>query len=226
MTVTLALAGDSMLGRGTAEALGRRHPRTLVSEEVAEVAAEADFFLLNLESCISERGEPWPEARKQYFFRAPPAAVETLTYLGVDCATLANNHALDFGYVALKDTLHYLGESGIACVGAGLELERARAPARFNVDGRRLTVMSATDHPRDYAATIRRPGVALADLRGDSPEWLLDAIDHHREDIVLVSPHWGPNLVAEPLPRILAAGRSLIEAGATLVVTPLTYFTA
>jgi poly-gamma-glutamate capsule biosynthesis protein CapA/YwtB (metallophosphatase superfamily) len=217
VTITLALAGDTMLGRGTAKALDRRHPRTLVSEEIAEVAAEADFFLLNLECCISERGEPWPDAHKPFFFRAPPVAVETLTYLGVDCVTLANNHALDFGYIALEDTLHYLGESGIAGVGAGLELEQARAPALFDFNGRRLTVMSATDHPRDYAATISRPGVALVDLRRDSPEWLLDAIDHHREGIVLVSPHWGPNMAAEPVPPILAASRSFIEAGATLV---------
>jgi hypothetical protein len=155
VTITLALAGDTMLGRGTAKALDRRHPRTLVSEEIAEVAAEADFFLLNLEGCISERGEPWPDAHKPFFFRAPPVAVETLTYLGVDCVTLANNHTLDFGYIALEDTLHYLGESGIACVGAGLELEQARAPALFDFNGRRLTVMSATDHPRGHRSSSR-----------------------------------------------------------------------
>lgn len=68
MTITLALAGDTMLGRGTAEALGRRHPRTLVSEEIAEAAAEADFFLLNLECCISERGEPWPDTHESFSF--------------------------------------------------------------------------------------------------------------------------------------------------------------
>ncbi|MGH2698976.1 MAG: CapA family protein [Actinomycetota bacterium] len=217
MAITVALAGDTMLGRGTAETLARRPAPALVADEIAEVTAAADFFLLNLECCISERGEPWPDENKPFFFRAPPVAVETLVRLGVDCVTLANNHALDFGFDALEDTLMHLGAAGIACVGAGFDTEQARAPALFDVSGRRLAVLSATDHPRDYAATDTRPGVALADFRRGSPEWLVAAIERHRGDIVLVSPHWGPNMVTEPLPRIVAAGRSLVEAGATLV---------
>jgi poly-gamma-glutamate capsule biosynthesis protein CapA/YwtB (metallophosphatase superfamily) len=216
VTITLALAGDTMLGRGTAKALDRRHPRTLVSEEIAEVAAEADFFLLNLECCISERGEPWPDAHKPFFFRAPPVAVETLTYLGVDCVTLANNHALDFGYIALEDTLHYLGESGIACVGAGLELEQARASAlrlQWKAPDSDECHRSSSRLRRDHQPTGRGAGGPSQRLTGMAPR----CDRSPPEDIVLVSPHWGPNMVAEPLPSILAAGRSLIEAGATLV---------
>jgi poly-gamma-glutamate capsule biosynthesis protein CapA/YwtB (metallophosphatase superfamily) len=217
VTITLALAGDTMLGRGTAEALGRRAPHTLISDEIVAAAGEADFLLLNLECCISERGEPWPDANKPFFFRAPPVAVETLAHLGVDCVTLANNHALDFGYDALEDTLVNLGAAGIACVGAGPDRAGARAPALFDVDGRSLAVLSVTDHSRDYAAGEASPGVALADFQEGSPEWLVDAIEQHRDDIVLVSPHWGPNMIAEPQPQIVAAGRSLIEAGADVV---------
>lgn len=206
-----------MLGRGTAEMLERRPAHRLVSDEIAAMAREADFFLLNLECCISERGEPWPDERKPFFFRAPPIAVETLVSLGVDCVTLANNHALDFGFVALEDTLTYLEGAGIASVGAGLDRERARAPAVFEISGSRLAVFGVTDHPGDYAATDDRPGVAFADLREGSPQWIIDGIGRYREDIVVVSPHWGPNMVTAPLPENVAAGRSFVEAGASLV---------
>ena len=82
--VRLALAGDTMLGRGVGELLAYDPPRALVAPELVELVREADLFVLNLECCISERGEPWPTSTKQYFFRAPPQAVDLLTLLGVD----------------------------------------------------------------------------------------------------------------------------------------------
>ncbi len=96
-TLTLALAGDTMLGRGVAEQLAHVPPPQLFADEVVAIAHEADLFLLNLECAISERGERWPNPRKPFFFRAPLIAIEALTHLGVDCVSLANNHALDFG---------------------------------------------------------------------------------------------------------------------------------
>ena len=106
--LTIALIGDTMLGRGVAGVLESAPPTSLLAPEVVAAAREADLVLLNLECCISTRGERWGDPWKPFYFRAPPAAVEALGELGVDCVTLANNHALDFGPVALADTLDYL----------------------------------------------------------------------------------------------------------------------
>ncbi|HHC07617.1 MAG TPA: CapA family protein, partial [Actinobacteria bacterium] len=122
----LALAGDTMLGRKVGERIDRVGPHRLFAPEIVEITNDADAFVLNLECCISARGTPWPDPRKPFFFRAPPAAVETLRQLGVDAVTLANNHALDFGYEALADTLDLLAEAEIAVVGAGPDLTAAR----------------------------------------------------------------------------------------------------
>jgi poly-gamma-glutamate capsule biosynthesis protein CapA/YwtB (metallophosphatase superfamily) len=125
----VALAGDTMLGRLVAKRLHSQGPASLFAPEVVDVAHEADLFVLNLECCVSDRGRPWPAPGKPLFFRAPPVAVETLRLLGVDCVTLANNHALDYGEEALADTLDHLGRAGIAAVGAGRDVESARAHA-------------------------------------------------------------------------------------------------
>jgi poly-gamma-glutamate capsule biosynthesis protein CapA/YwtB (metallophosphatase superfamily) len=216
--VKLALAGDTMLGRRVGDALESRPPEALVAPDVAAVAREADLFVLNLECCISERGEPWPDPRKPFFFRAPPRATELLAYLGVDCVTLANNHALDFGEAALRDTFAYLGDAGIAWVGAGTNVADARAPAVLAGAGLRLAVVAATDHPRDYAAGTARPGVAYAELGdGGIPEWLRDTVASAVADAVLATVHWGPNMVDEPLPYVRDAADALREAGASLV---------
>ena len=219
MTVTLALAGDTMLGRGVAQTIGRSGPASLFADEVVEAVRAADLFVLNLECCISERGDPWPEPGKPFFFRAPPLATEVLATLGVDCVTLANNHALDFGEEALLDTLAYLERARIAAVGAGRDAVRARAPALLEANGFRLAVLGVTDHPEDFAATGERPGVAFADLRREVPAWLTDAVEEASgsADAVLVTPHWGPNMARDPVPHVRAAAHVLSEAGATVI---------
>ena len=213
----LALAGDTMLGRGVAAALVEREPASLVAPEVAALAQEADLFVLNLECCISERGRPWPAAGKPFHFRAPPRATELLVHLGVRCVTLANNHALDFGEQALLDTFEHLAAAGIAWVGAGPDLQRARAPIVLDAGGQRLGILALSDHPDDFAAAPGRPGIAWADLREGVPGWARDAVDLVDADVVAVSPHWGPNMNERPLRYVREAAAELRRAGASLV---------
>jgi poly-gamma-glutamate capsule biosynthesis protein CapA/YwtB (metallophosphatase superfamily) len=208
----VALAGDTMLGRGVAEELRRRPPKSLVDPDVVALVRSADLVVLNLECCISERGRP---EQKVFTFRAPPAAAEVLAHLGVDCVTLANNHALDFGVDALLDTFEHLRRVGIRCVGAGADLTEARAPAVLEAAGMRLAVRGVTDHPRSWAATATEPGVAYADLRRGVPAWLTEEAGD--ADAVLVTPHWGPNMTAEPVGHVRAAAVALRDAGVTLV---------
>jgi poly-gamma-glutamate capsule biosynthesis protein CapA/YwtB (metallophosphatase superfamily) len=209
--VKLALAGDTMLGRKVAEALAAHGPDGLVTDEVVALTRGADLVVLNLECCISERGTPWPDPHKPFFFRAPPAATEVLNRLGVDCVTLANNHALDFGAEALLDTFDHLASAGIAWVGAGRNLEEARAPALLEAGGFRLAVLGGSDHPREYAAGPDSPGIAFG------LDWLPVAINRLAPDAVLVMPHWGPNMASAPLLRIRRAAAELRAAGATLI---------
>jgi poly-gamma-glutamate synthesis protein (capsule biosynthesis protein) len=209
----LALAGDTMLGREVARALGSVPPSSLFAPELVGVVRSADLVLLNLECCISERGEP--AAGRVFHFRAPPAAAEALAYLGVGCVTLANNHALDYGPEALSDTFRHLQAAGIAWAGAGPDETTARAPVVLQAAGVRVTVVAVSDHPAEYAAGTRRPGIAHADLRGGViPRWLVPATD---ADLVLVSPHWGPNMTREPVRHVRRAAAALVEAGAALV---------
>ena len=202
----LALAGDTMLGRGVARVLERgQPPESLVEPMLAEITRAADLFVLNLECCISERGAPVP---KTFNFRAPPSAVETLLHLGVDCVTLANNHALDYGENALLDTFEHLRAADIAWAGAGRNEEEAWA--RVTVRG--LPIVACCDHEPGFAARAERPGIAYADLRRGVPDRLRE-----RAAGALVCPHWGPNMTPSPLPYVRSAARELRDAGATLV---------
>lgn len=218
MTATIALAGDTMLGRGVADALIHDPTAPLVAHEVADELAKADAVVLNLECCISDRGTPFPEPGKPFFFRAPPVAAQRLAELGVDAVTLANNHALDYGPDALLDTLRHLESAGVAAVGAGAEDIRAREPLILRCGPLRVRLVAFSDHPAAYAAAAGHPGIAYVDLRSGPPDWARAAARPGPDcDAVLVTPHWGPNMVAEPVPWVRSAADALVGAGATLV---------
>ena len=208
-----------MLGRQVARAILDATTPPLADDVVA-AAGEGDLFVVNLECCISDRGQRWPEPSKPFFFRAPPAAAEVLAQAGVDCVTLANNHALDYGAQALLDTLEHLSAVEIACVGAGPDVASARAPRVLSAGGLRIAVLGLADDPAQYAAGPATPGIAWADLRRDDlGGWPADAVlaAARDADVVLVSPHWGPNMTVAPQPYVRRAARALLAAGATLV---------
>src|SRR5205823_8159566 len=70
------------------------------------------------------------------------------------------------------------------------------------------------DHPVEYAATADRPGIAYADARRGLPDWVTTFPE---ADVVLVTPHWGPNMTAEPRAYVREAADALLEARVTLV---------
>jgi poly-gamma-glutamate capsule biosynthesis protein CapA/YwtB (metallophosphatase superfamily) len=219
VTIRIALAGDTMLGRGVAAEIAAAGARSLFSREVRDWFASADLALLNLECCVSDRGSPWGGPAKPFHFRAPPQAAAILTDLGIGCVTLANNHALDYGYAALADTIDYLTRSGIKVAGAGADLRQARAPVLLQARGTRVAVLGVTDHPADFAAGPANPGAAYANLAAGIPRWLTSSIRCLAADgdLVLVMPHWGPNMTTRPRPYIRAAAQGLVAAGAALV---------
>jgi hypothetical protein len=139
---------------------------------------------------------------------------------GVDCVTLANNHALDYGAQALLDTLEHLSAVDIACVGAGPDTASARAPRVLRARDVELAVLGLADHPATFAAGPAEPGIAYADLRSeDLGGWPADAVAAagRKADLALVMAHWGPNMTVGPQPYIRRAARGLVAAGATLV---------
>ena len=218
--ITIGLLGDVMLGRMVAEALRDRSPETLWDPRLRALAGSLDLVVCNLECCISERGRPTSLIKgKPFFFRGPPAALEALKAMNIRAAGLANNHALDFGEEALEDTLELLGAAGIVAAGAGFGRDAARSAAVVPAGDVRVGLTAATDHPVEYAAAPDRWGVALASMRDGPPSWLLDQIAAVREhcNLLIVFPHWGPNMAASPARWQQRAASSLHAAGADLV---------
>lgn len=214
----LAITGDVMLGRGVNEELHRVDPRAPWGDALP-LLEEADLRLCNLECAVTSHLRPWSRTPKVFHFRADPeVAVPTLMAAGVDACALANNHTLDFEEQGLLDTLEALDQAGIARAGAGRDLREARRPAFLEVGGERVALLSFTDNEPGWTATPRAPGIAYLPV-SLSPEVLAvveEGVEEARAggaDLVVLSNHWGPNMVSRPPPLFQRFARAVIDLG-------------
>jgi len=137
--VVLAFAGDVHFEQPIASEL-RAAPTTVLAS-IRPVFERADLAVVNLESAVTTRGTPAP---KQYVFRAPPSAFGALEAGGVDVASMANNHGLDYGEVGLRDSLAAARQARFPVIGIGLDDAQAYRPYRATIRGRRSAVIGAT----------------------------------------------------------------------------------
>ncbi|WP_026874518.1 CapA family protein [Jiangella gansuensis] len=129
-----------------------------VDPRLVALLSGAETTVANVESPLTERGVP---AEKAFVHRTHPDRAADLAALGIDVATLANNHVLDFGADGMADTVETLRGAGIAPVGAGHDDTAARAPAvRTTASGTAAVIGLCAALPPGFAATADRPGVA------------------------------------------------------------------
>ncbi len=178
------------------------------------VLGNADIVAGNLESTISTRGKA--VENKKFTLRAGPVAARALKSAGIRVVTLANNHSLDFGPLALWDTIASLEDNGILYSGAGMSLDDARTPAIIKIKGRTLAFLAySLTFPLEFFASAGRPGTApgyaefvKADIEKVRP----------RADLVIVSFHWGAELLTAAKDYQIELGRHAIDWGADLVL--------
>lgn len=215
--ICLAFAGDVLLSDHVLNAYRTGGGITgVVGESLLQEADSADLFMVNQEFPFSSRGTPAPD--KQFTFRLPPEKVSLLQEMGIGLVTLANNHALDFGRDALLDTCAALEGAGIPYVGAGENLERAKALYRQQIGGWKVGFLGATRviPVADWAATGSSPGM----LSTYDPSVLLEEIRKAKEicDYLVVYVHWGKERESQPEEYQRQLGRQYLEAGADLVI--------
>ncbi|MFQ5844172.1 MAG: CapA family protein [Planctomycetota bacterium] len=215
--VTLALGGDVMLARLVTRTLLEQGPRH-VWGDVLPLLRGADLTLVNLECQIAESGRRFTP-RRVFYFRAHPRAIDALTVAGIDCVSLANNHAVDYGAPALLETLRRLDEAGVAHAGAGPDLAAASRPALLAAGGLRIGVVSFADHFRLYAARAGRAGTNVISISREERHFgrvrrAIDAARSAGADLVVFSIHWGPNMRPVPTTEFRRFARAVMDAGA------------
>ncbi len=216
-SVTIAFGGDMHFERDLGVRLANE--TTTMLSPVADMLADADLAIANLETTVTERGEPTPG--KAYNFRTTPQVFDALKTSGIDVVSVANNHGMDFGLVGLQDTLDAAEAADYPIIGAGSNADEAFAPYVANINGQRIAVIGATQVLDNsvrtlWTATDDKAGLASA----KEVDVIIDAVAKARaeHDTVVVYLHWGIEGETCPAPRQLELSDQLIAAGADIIV--------
>jgi len=215
--ITIAFAGDVHFESYLAARLD--HPETAMGP-MAKLLGRADLSIVNLETAVTTRGEPQP---KEFTFRAPPSAFVALKDAGIDVATMANNHGLDYGPVSVPDALAAARAARMPVIGIGEDATQAFKPWIVTSHGQRVAFLAATavmDAPlvSSWSATDDQAGVSTA-LDGDNAA-LVAAVKAVRSqvDTVVVDLHYGSDLQTCPTEIQRNLADDLVAAGADIVV--------
>jgi poly-gamma-glutamate synthesis protein (capsule biosynthesis protein) len=216
----IASAGDLMLDRGAQDILFREGPEGIFGG-TAELLADSDLALVNLEGAVSSRGV---KVAKSYNFHFDPKVAPALRDAGIDAVLLANNHAFDYGEVAFLDSLTHLQDAGIGILGAGLSDTAAAMPWTFQKRGTAVQVFGLASFPRErngwdglnVAAEADKPGMLHAGKGGGELLKTHFARNERTLDIVLF--HGGEEWSLQPNDATRKLYTDLIQSGADLVI--------
>ncbi len=208
--MTFAACGDILPDRGIRRAMEIHGPSYPFSE-ITPLLRSFEIVFGNLEAPLSNRGT---EADRPVLFRGDPLFAGELALAGFTFLSLANNHALDYGSLALADTISVLRLYQMVPLGAGYTREEATLPYIMEKNGVRLAFFASFPAGQDSSPAT---GTTINTL---SPSTLAEQIQEVKKDvdIVVVSLHWGIEYSPRPSSKQKYGARTLIEAGADLIL--------
>ena len=217
---TLFACGDFCLARWVAETVYSKGPRWPI-EEVSPWSGSADVSLVNLECVIATRGYFFNKGEEMpHQYRGRPEMLDVLTEAGFDIATIANNHAMDYGPEALLECCELLNAAGITHTGGGKDYREASTPAYVSVGDLVLAVIGfETEFPLT-AATDIRGGIFHASGNEAIKKALKPVIAeaHRKADLVIFTPHWGMNFTDNPSPERIELAHWIIDQGVDAIL--------
>ncbi len=183
-------------------------------EKIKDELRKYDFIIGNMEAPITHRGTAF--TNKAYSFRVRPEAALSLRDLKIDAVSISNNHLMDYGADGMDDTISFLDGLNIGHAGGGKNSAAARRPARLRYGSTEIYILSYCNRPpMEYYTKGTMPGISFLDLtiiREDI------ATFKTRDNIVLVSLHWGIEHTHKPLPEQISAAHDIINAGADGII--------
>ncbi len=217
--VRLVAVGDLQLGDsptcvgfGFRSRVGAGHLDRVLGG-VRPLLAGADIGFGNLETPLSEHGLV-PGSWASFQLRGSPAYATALRAAGFTVLNVANNHAVQHGADAFHDTRRILAEAGLASCGARGSGPWTSEPVVLRTAGGiGVGVLGYCLRPRQYGAG--EPPYAEGEPRSMRADV---ARLRSSSDVVVVSLHWGEEFVDMPSAAEVSLGRSLIDAGAALVL--------
>ncbi len=210
--MSLLLFGDVNLGRS----LGKEILDGNIDYPFAKMKGmlrSADAVFVNLESPLTDQNGETESRVSNFIFCGPPQGAGVLKRAGISVVSTANNHAYDYSLKGLRETVRLLDSVGVRHVGTSADSVRFFSPAVIRRHGIRIGFLAYTEFvngPEGWEGRISvydsvRARTEIRKLRRDA-------------DLVIVSFHGGSEYSEQPRAITLRRMRSLVNAGADVVV--------
>lgn len=154
-TLSTALTGDSLITRRLSPYAERPYVAML------DLLRSSDVAFTNLEMSLNNyEVYPMVQSGGQHL-SAPPEMAQELYWAGIRMASLANNHALDWGVHGMRLTRDHARKAGLIIAGVGESLSEAREPVYLETRHGRVAMIAASS-----TFTVESPA---GRTRGDIP---------------------------------------------------------
>jgi len=210
MTLKIYAVGDIMLGEqhlcnnfGVKDII-RKNGADFIFNEVSSLFKDADIVFGNLECSIIDVN--LGSGNEPTFFCAEPDAISGLVNAHFNVLSVANNHIMEHGRRSFLHTIQILENNGITPVGIKGKTDI------LHFKGCKVAILAYSfieDHIADVCYNKIR-----------SEEAIIGDIQKVRSisDLIVVSLHWGREYIPYPSPDQIRIGRSLIDAGADIIL--------
>lgn len=213
----LTFTGDVMLGRAVDEYLKTLQDKSVIWGDVLNELKESDLVFVNLESALTRSTKKGKKGNPVFFFKSDPENVSSLTGANISYCCLANNHILDFGQDGLVETLKTLTSVNIKYSGAGRNIIEAKRPAELKIGSLKIKVFAFSDNEPSWEAKGDSFGINFIPINQEDGRFLdlLEEVKKAKSEgfFIIVSGHWGPNMVRVPPERHVNFAHKLIERG-------------
>jgi poly-gamma-glutamate synthesis protein (capsule biosynthesis protein) len=212
--IIITAVGDVMLGdgplspgMGTASAI-KKHGGEFIFKFARPILDKGDIVFGNLEAVLA--GDvPGKTRLDACCFYGPSGSVNGLKYAGFNVLSVANNHALEYGWRSLTETITLLEANGIKCTGYNGSDSNNQGLITCGHNGFKTaflsyclindsTAITTTDKPSEIYAQIKNARTAV--------------------DLVVVSMHWGDEYIQKPSVEQIEMAHNMIDSGASLVL--------
>lgn len=215
--VSIAVTGDVMFARKMPGVLSLS---SSPFKGVSNVTSNVDLLLINFENAATTSGNA---VKGDVPLKCSPNYVPLAKANNRTIASLANNHAFDYGITGMEDTINNLKNANITPIGAGENEEEAHTAVITDIKGRRITILNYMDYDnfKEYSydvmpyANESHPGYSAYDSE-DAKNQINNA--RSDSDLILVYMHFGNEYSRSPNENQKKIAHELIDYGADIVL--------
>lgn len=214
--VSVAVTGDVMFARNMPGVLSMD---SSPFSGVSDVTSAVDLLLINFENAATTSENA---LKGDVPLKCDPSYVPLAKANNITVASLANNHAFDYGIDGMKDTIANLKDADITPIGAGNTEDEAHACVVKEVNGRKVTILNYMDSENfaEYSQDVMPAanGSSAGYSAYDSADAKKQIEENNDSDLIIAYMHFGNEYSNSPNENQIKIAHELIDYGADVVL--------